>query len=108
MPPIWLTMDKSGPAACFASAGSASTQAPDTRRATGSHRRCHVSSVFSTQSRGVQDFTAVAPAGRIVTGSSHISARCTASVTAFWYSVDVVKPTSPEVRRCMAICFANS
>ena len=63
MPPIWPTIDSSGPAACLASAGIASTQAPDIRWATGSHSRCQVGRVCSTQSRAVQARAGVAPAG---------------------------------------------
>jgi hypothetical protein len=102
-------MDSSGPAASFASAGIASTHAPETRWATGSHRRCHVGSVRSTQSRAVQPCTVRLPAGSEVAGSSHISARCTASVTALSWSGANPMPVPPLPASCWrAICLARS
>lgn len=108
MPPICPSIASSGPAACFASAGIASTQAPDMRCATGSHRRCHVGMVRSIQSRAVHACVVRVPAGSDVTGSSHISARCTASVTALDWSEANPIVVVVEDSCWNAICFARS
>ena len=114
IPPICPIICSSGPAASLASAGSASIQAPEICRATGSHSRCHVGSVFSTQVRGDQATADVAPAGNWVAASSHSSARWAASRTAAFESSPPEKPRrlSPVLpalpRVCRAICLARS
>ena len=91
-PPIWPSIASIGPAALRTSSGMASTQAPDIRRATGSHSRFQVGMLAVTHSVADQALVSVAPAGNSVTGSSHSSASLTASLTAARWA-----PVSEEV-----------
>ncbi len=81
-PPIWPSMAIIGPAAARTSSGMASTQAPDTRWATGSQSRFQVGMLASTHSLADHALVSVAPAGNSVAASSHSSASFTASLTA--------------------------
>ncbi|SHW60743.1 Uncharacterised protein [Mycobacteroides abscessus subsp. abscessus] len=79
MPPICDIIASSGPAIALASSGNADTHTVDSCSATGSHSRFQVLRVLSSQSLGVHATARVVPAGRAVTPSSQVSARCTAS-----------------------------
>ena len=105
-PPIWPSIASIGPAPARTSSGSASTQATDTRWATGSQSRFHVGRLAVTHSLADHAATSEAPAGNVVAGSSQSSASRTASRTAercASVSDDVV-----PARRCFAMFAASS
>ena len=81
-PPIWPSMASIGPAALRISSGIASTQAPDTRCATGSHSRFQVGRLASTHSLADHGLGLGGAGRELGGGSSHSSASLTASLTA--------------------------
>ncbi len=89
--PTWLasiaptalpTMPRIGPAAAWASAGSAPPMPLTDCSATGSTSTFHVSRVLTIQSARLHAAVEVTPEGKSVTSSSQWSARRTASATA--------------------------
>ena len=106
MPPTCEIIPSIGPAIWRASSGRPSTQAPATRCATGSHRRCQVGMVVSTHCAGDQTTTCEVPDGRVVASSSHSSARRTDSSAARCCSlVGLALPSAPSC--WCAICAAS-
>ena len=80
-PPIWPSIASIGPAAARTSSGIASTQAPDTRWATGSHSRFQVGRLaVDPLARRPRRRSRWPRPGTSVAGSSHSSASLTASL----------------------------